>query len=157
MPVVTNLTIFVAAFKLSPSERARDPLSQSHAHGIWYDNSRFSFKNVACWTDEEDTTEALYDAILWAIKDAPHHYSLTIETDDRTVAFNCNQDIDERQKYLTVGRPNPADDFEKGDYGVTQEIAREVEKRTRRGDCFVDIVYSGEDPTAAQGLKNAQE
>lgn len=90
--------------------------------------------------------------ITHAILRAPRYYNLVIETDISIAATLINDAMHSRSK--GTQRPSSAEDKEWRSVGRILDL---IEQRTKRGEFFVDIIFSGNDPSAKRGLMFARK
>lgn len=88
--------------------------------------------------------------ILYAIRDAPRGYDLIIESEVKWLVAQINRAIQRRRADPTIkGKKRLENEWE-------TPIIDLIEFRTKRGDCFVDIVYSGKDVNSKRGFTQAK-
>lgn len=95
--------------------------------------------------------------IMYTLLRAPRYHSLIIETDDVFAVCAINDRIMSRDKdrAATLEVEQRLKDPAKLD--CVGRIVDLIELRTKRGECFVDVVDSSQDPTAKDGLQRARK
>ena len=76
---------------------------------------------------------------------------MIIETDDEDNEEDLNLLLSQHRAKALVKLDLPVEDW------PAHGTIKRIDARTKRGDCWVDIVYSGEDADAQTGLDAARE